>query len=249
MMTANEFVDIAKAIQKSKTVYALGTYGQNITKSLVTAKTKQYPAWYTTHDLTAYTNNGHRGYDCCGLVKGILWGATDTKQAKYGSNGVPDNGTESIYKDLKNKCKPSEAKPGYILHMQGHVGIYIGDGKVIEATGGSKRCVALTSINYQKWTGAGESPYLIYDNKPEPKPEPPAPTPTPTPAAFKVGNVVKIKKGAIYGGLSKDRGKKVPDWVTTYEYKITQLATHRGEKEALLSRIVSWVAEKYLYKK
>ena len=66
--------------------------------------------------------------------------------------------------------------------------------------------------------------------------------------AIKVGSKVTIDDGAVYGGLSTSRGKAVPSGVSgpNRKYTVKQLATHKGEEEALLQEIVSWVALKYL---
>lgn len=70
---------------------------------------------------------------------------------------------------------------------------------------------------------------------------------TATPA-IKVGSKVTIDDGAVYGGLDTTRGKAVPSGVSgpNRKYTVKQLATHKGEEEALLQEIVSWVALKYL---
>lgn len=59
---------------------------------------------------------------------------------------------------------------------------------------------------------------------------------------------VMIQSGAVYGGLSTDRGKKVPAFCIGKWYTVSQTATHKGNEEALLKEIFSWVAFKYLQK-
>ena len=62
-----------------------------------------------------------------------------------------------------------------------------------------------------------------------------------------VGSKVKIKPGAVYGGLSTTRGKAVPkEQLAPKKHTVSRIETHNGEKEALLSDIMSWVAIKYL---
>lgn len=62
----------------------------------------------------------------------------------------------------------------------------------------------------------------------------------------KVGSKVTVDSGAVYGGLTTARGTKVPSFVIGKQYTVSQIATHKGEKEALLKEITSWVAVKYL---
>ena len=62
-----------------------------------------------------------------------------------------------------------------------------------------------------------------------------------------VGSKVKIKPGAVYGGLSTTRGKAVPkEQLAPKKHTVSRIETHNGVKEALLSDIMSWVAIKYL---
>lgn len=59
----------------------------------------------------------------------------------------------------------------------------------------------------------------------------------------KIGSIVTIKKGAVYGGLSTTRGKVVP--ATQYngkKYAVDKIQTNKDVKEARLKEINSWVA-------
>ena len=69
-----------------------------------------------------------------------------------------------------------------------------------------------------------------------------------TAATVTEGCKVTIQKGAVYGGLSTARGKKVPSYVygPARRYTVKDIATHKGVKEALLKEINSWVAISYL---
>ena len=64
---------------------------------------------------------------------------------------------------------------------------------------------------------------------------------------IKAGSVVTIRNGAVYGGLTAARGKAVPkEQLAPKKHTVSKIETHNGEKEALLSDIMSWVAIKYL---
>lgn len=68
-------------------------------------------------------------------------------------------------------------------------------------------------------------------------------------AQIKAGDKVKIKSNALYGGLSSARGKAVPSWlIEKKELTVSKIQINKGEKEALLKEINSWVALKYLTK-
>lgn len=63
-----------------------------------------------------------------------------------------------------------------------------------------------------------------------------------TPKEIKKGSKVKIKKGAVWGGLSSSRGKACSTYALSGKWTVQNIKTHKGVKEALLSGINSWVA-------
>lgn len=59
----------------------------------------------------------------------------------------------------------------------------------------------------------------------------------------KAGSIVKIKDGAVYGGLSTARGKAVPAAQRGgKKHTVDKVQTNKGVKEARLKEINSWVA-------
>lgn len=72
-------------------------------------------------------------------------------------------------------------------------------------------------------------------------------TTAPAVKAVTEGSTVTIKPGAVYGGLASSRGAQVPSYITgARRYTVKQIATHKGDQEALLAEINSWVALSYL---
>lgn len=63
----------------------------------------------------------------------------------------------------------------------------------------------------------------------------------PVSSGYKIGDLVSIKPGAVWGGLASTRGQKV-NLNFGNVYKITQIAIHKNVEEALLQPINSWVA-------
>lgn len=177
-MTNNDFINQAKSIALKNTAYASGTFGQKFTESFIKQKSAQYPKSYPESkisDLRARAKNKTLYlFDCCGLIKGIIWGFPNMV---YTSNGLKDVNDQGIWDQycINKSSDFSQIKPGAILHIKGHVGIYIGDGKAIEATN-KWTCNVLISavsnigkingLNARKWTEYG---YLsILENKPVP---------------------------------------------------------------------------------
>ena len=153
-------------------------------------------------------------FDCVCLVKSILWGFIGIKEghggAVYASNGVPDIGTEQMINVCNNVSSDfNDLHEGEMLWMQGHVGIYVGNGNVIEATAGWDTWkVIMSQVDNKgnrtyngkggsnRWQKHGYLPYVDYTVEPEPTPEP-----TPEPSNdIKVGDwVIPIELVNYYG--------------------------------------------------
>lgn len=160
-----EFVKIAKDIcDNQKTCYALGTFGQLKTNTLIDNKAKQLPNWYTQNRITKLKalDSSYKLFDCSGLVKAILWGYPNTI---YTANGVPDLSADSIIKKCtKVSSDLSNIPIGAFMHMSGHCGIYEGNGNVIECTPSFANGVCRTKLNERKWLEYGLLPYITYNN-------------------------------------------------------------------------------------
>ena len=61
-------------------------------------------------------------------------------------------------------------------------------------------------------------------------------------ATIKVNSKVRIKSGAVYGGLGSSRGKKVSDYALSKTCTVIDIQINKGVKEAKLKEINSWVA-------
>ena len=184
-MKNTEFVKRLKKVATDyKTTYMWGTWGNKVTDDLITKKVKQYPKNYSAarqKELRAMVGKGVWAFDCCGLIKGILWGwvGDDSKKnggAVYASNGVPDSGADSTFKKCKEQSSDfSDIEIGEAVWKEGHIGVYIGNGLAVESTNSWDRCVQITACNCSKagykrrdWKKHGKLPYIEYaaDSKP-----------------------------------------------------------------------------------
>lgn len=114
--------------------YWYGTFGQMATKSLHTYKKKQYPAYYTASNYPK--QYGMKVHDCIGLIKGYMWcSGPDDMKPKYCSNGFGDRSANGFYNHCTRKGVISTMPdiPGIAVFMNGHVGVYVGNGEVVEA--------------------------------------------------------------------------------------------------------------------
>lgn len=178
-MTNKEFVNQAKNIVNLNTAYGKGTFGQKWTKTLANQKKKQYPEFYTEAVLSSLNKKAEAStlyvFDCVGLIKGIIWGFPNVKYKTNGLDDVSDQGLWDKYVTDKSKDF-SNIMPGEIMHIKGHVGIYIGDDKVIECTNKWSKNVLVSSINkqdkyYRAWSEHGKFNLLTYEGLLAPAPD------------------------------------------------------------------------------
>ena len=77
-----------------------------------------------------------RIFDCIGLIKCFIWNDYSSSNSKFYGKTCPDWNCEQFFKNAKEKGPINEIPeiPGLIVYQKGHVGVYIGDGVVIEST-------------------------------------------------------------------------------------------------------------------
>ncbi len=144
--------------------YVWGTYGHVLTRSYYEAKLAQYPEGVGNYaDFIQANWLGKRTADCVGLVKGYCWFDPEAQSIGYAINGMPDIATEQMIEwcDEKGSISTMPEIPGLLLWMDGHVGIYIGDGYAIEAMG-TRYGVVKTQVAGRGWAKWGKIPCIEY---------------------------------------------------------------------------------------
>ena len=144
--------------------YVWGTYGHVLTRSYYEAKLAQYPEGVGNYaDFIQANWLGKRTADCVGLVKGYCWFDPEAQSIGYAVNGMPDIATEQMIEwcDEKGSMSTMPEIPGLLLWMDGHVGIYIGDGYAIEAMG-TRYGVVKTQVAGRGWQKWGKIPCIEY---------------------------------------------------------------------------------------
>ncbi|MDE6259801.1 MAG: hypothetical protein K2M42_02895 [Oscillospiraceae bacterium] len=174
-------LDIAR---NYKTSYMLGPWGWPATDKMITRA--------TTNGSNAQTNkqwltkaNAIKGkgflFDCVGLIKGILWGWCGDLSRTYGGagyacNDVPDYDAKKMIDCCREVSTDfSRIVPGEAVWMDGHIGIYVGGGVVVESTPkwqGGVQCSTLTNtagsqklpgtVGSRTWTKHGKLPWVDY---------------------------------------------------------------------------------------
>lgn len=178
-MTNIEFVEILKKLaNETKTVYALGMWGQPLSEDIIKSKAKQLPKWYTEEkkaELRKHIGKSF-GFDCVCMIKSILLGFNFNMNdknggAKYNSNNVPDINTEGMIARCNHVSSDfSKITVGSVVWMQGHVGVYIGDKQVVECTPKWTNNVQISNLgnlgnkvgHYRNWSKWGELPWINY---------------------------------------------------------------------------------------
>ena len=145
--------------------YVWGTFGQVLTESLLEQKISQYPSGVgDKEEIIREKWLGGRTADCVGLIKSYGWLDADDLCIRYGSGGMPDIGADAMYYNaqVKGSLDTMPETPGLAVWRSGHIGVYVGNGEVIEAMG-TAYGVVRTKLAERSWTAWLEIPYISYD--------------------------------------------------------------------------------------
>lgn len=146
--------------------YWYGTCCYDCTESLLARKAKQYPSHYTEGRMTRYRDDiakKKKSADCVGLIKGYYWTDENGVQRYVPSTDVSASGmyNKATVKGVVPKDHKIPEVPGLVLYAPGHVGVYEGDGYVIEAKGFAYGVIR-TRIEAGKWTHWLACPFISY---------------------------------------------------------------------------------------
>jgi hypothetical protein len=149
--------------------YWYGTCVYKCTEKLLNSKAKQYPEHYTEGRMDTYRQHiaeGRTGMDCVGMIKGFFWTKGGTEANEY-QRDCPDKSANGMFEYARKQgmdwgeidTMPNE--PGICVRFDGHVGVYIGGGNVVEARG-FKYGVVQTALAGRPWTHWYKMPGLGY---------------------------------------------------------------------------------------
>ena len=141
--------------------YWWGCFGQRADGALYAQKKKQYPGYYTAADFPS--QYGQKVHDCVGLIKGYLWCDSADGEPKY--CGAQDVAVDGLYRKCSRKGSITTLPetPGVCVFManMGHVGVYIGNGEVVEAMGHAYGVVK-TKVAGRGWSYWGMPEWIDY---------------------------------------------------------------------------------------
>jgi len=149
--------------KKAKWGYVWGTFGQVLTPMIFFEKLRQYPTSVGKYKDFIHENwVGRRTADCVGLIKSYYWWNGSGPEYRSATD-VSADGMFKIAK-VKGPVRDFPHIPGLCVYKKGHIGVYIGDGKVIEAKG-TKYGVVETEFVNGTWSHWLECPFIHYNKK------------------------------------------------------------------------------------
>lgn len=179
IMNNFEFCRRLEKVLEYKTSYMLGSFGHITSETNIKREVDRKDVNNKRYEDGARSilNKGFM-FDCCGLIKGISWGFNYDLTKIYGGavyklNGVNDYGADTLINISEDVSKDfTGILPGEAVWMSGHIGVYLGNGKVIESTPRWSVCpgvkiTMLGNLGYKgdkvrSWTKHGKLPWINY---------------------------------------------------------------------------------------
>lgn len=185
-------VNFAYKALNEKWGYVYGGKGQLMTEELVDAITNSGDKMYDSMKYREKTKAwvGQRATDCSGLIMDYFWWAgDDINPIRLLCEEIGGFNADNMLNaaTIKGEIDTLPERPGTLLHRKGHVGIYIGNGEVIEAKG-VEHGVVKTKLVAGKWKNWSQSPWVDYE----------------TNGIFKLdGRCVQIEDGCVASDIDK----------------------------------------------
>lgn len=149
--------------------YVYGAYFASlITEAYIQSKAAQYPGQYTSGYIQRSRKwIGKLAGDCIGLIKAVYW-EDDSGNVRYRYLDRVDTSANGMLRlaTVKGGIATMPDMPGLFVHYSGHIGVYLGSGKVIESRGVDYG-VVITNLSERPWTSWGQIPYVDYSEKSE----------------------------------------------------------------------------------
>lgn len=180
-MNANDLVNKLKDIAINyKTLYVYACFGSPLNNANKQRYTNNcdYNRQPSRRNKINAASSDTFGFDCVNLIKGVLWGWHGDLNKTYGgavyaSNGVPDTNANGMFWDCcyNQSSDFSNIVPGEFVWLDGHIGVYIGDGLAVECTPAFQDKVQITAVGNigaksgyatRTWTSHGKCKFIDY---------------------------------------------------------------------------------------
>lgn len=156
-------VEHCKKALKEGWGYVYGSWGKVLTEPSLLNKIEQYPNNIKKYESFIRKNwMGKRTADCVGLIKSYLWWAnndvTYAPKTDLSANGMFNAAT------VKGDISTIPEIIGLCVRKDQHIGVYIGNGQVIESKGTKYGVVQtpLKEIGFNGWTHWLKCPFIEY---------------------------------------------------------------------------------------
>ena len=174
--------------------YIYATFGQVLTERKLAEVRKLYPERMSDKRYQYARNHyvSKRTTDCYGMIKRYKWTGGDAENPSLDEtpiyNAKTDWNANTAFEKatVKGTIDTIPEVRGICVRYPGHVGVYIGNGKVSEARGFDYGTV-ITNLKDRKWTHWFQETGISYDQ--------PDPGPTPTPGGDFEVTLKTLKKG------------------------------------------------------
>lgn len=171
--TNTGLVSYAKSLLKLKTKYMWGGLCRPITTDYINQLKKYYKSQYPAArvaKLSVLAGKGYYGIDCVGVAKSYIMGGIGSPEY----TAAKDLNAGALYQKAKEKgaIGTMPERPGVMVYCKSspHVGVYIGNGYVIESTLSSRGDgVVKTKLSAFKWEYWFQNPFIEADNAVETK--------------------------------------------------------------------------------
>lgn len=186
-MNVYDFLTTLNKMLNVKTLYVMGGWGFPLNPSnKERTQSNEYNRRTERKEKIFDASSDTFSFDCCGMVKSAVWGwcanVNDKNGgAKYATNGLPDwDAKEIMFKGTTEQSKDfSSLDEGEFLWLDGHCGVYLGNGFAIESTPKWKDGVQITAVanmgsksgyNSRTWTYHGHLKCIEYNKSQYPSP-------------------------------------------------------------------------------
>lgn len=159
-----DLVQWAMQAQESGWGYVYGTYGNVLTEEVLQDRASIFGNEVTDYlDFIHQYWMGKRTVDCIGLIKSYGWYDNSSGEIFIGANGMADVTANGMFDaaTVKGTIDTMPEVPGLAVWHDGHIGVYIGNGEVIEAMG-TQYGVVKTQLAGRGWTHWLQIPYIAY---------------------------------------------------------------------------------------